>query len=253
MNTLIRQSDGRKNVLAVMRPTWVMNTAISEAELREEYRDNMAAFYRDFACMPGMYTGMEFPNGIRLSNIENVFPTKRSAVPYGRVIAIDPAAKNDAFGIATGYKLNGRVIVDGVYRFQKQGKEPFINPDDVDQFLEDCYRYMNVRALVYDTWMYPNLIHKAEQQHGILTVKHIVRKSEYDAVRGMLDLGTLDIVADPVLKREFEGLKVINDMRVDHPLQGSKDMADCVANVVWFLTEQPIEPVKPKILMARVF
>lgn len=253
MNTLIRQSEGKRNVLAIMKPTWVMNTAISEAELREEYKDNLSAFYRDFACMPGMYTGMEFPDGVKLADIENVFVTRRSPVNYGRVIAIDPAAKNDAFGVATGYRAFGRVVVDGVYRFQKTGDEVFINPEDIDTFLEECYKYMNVRALVFDTWMYPNIIHKAEKEHGLLCVKHIVRKAEYDAVKGMLKQGTLDVVADPILKREFEGLKVINDLRVDHPLQGSKDMADCVANVVWYLTEQEIEPVKPRILIAKVF
>ncbi len=86
-----------------------------------------------------------------------------------------------------------------------------------------------------------------------MCVKHIVRKAEYDAVKGMIQQGTLDVVADPILKREFEGLKIVNDLKVDHPLQGSKDMADCVANVVWFLTEQEYEPVKPRILMAKVF
>lgn len=253
MNTLIRQSEGKQNVLAIMRPTWVMNTAISEAELREEYKDNMAGFYRDFACMPGMYTGMEFPDGVKLAEIPNVLLTKRSPNNCARVLAIDPAAKNDAFGVATGYKLYGRVVVDGVYRFQKTGEDVFINPDDIDRFLEECYKYMNIRGLVFDTWMYPNIIHKAEQDHGIFCVKHIVRKAEYDAVKGMIKQGTLDVVADPILKREFEGLKIINDLRVDHPLQGSKDMADCVANVVWFLTEQEIEARKPRILLAKVF
>jgi hypothetical protein len=262
MNTLIRQAKDnegnvsyeKRTVLAVVKPTWEMNTAISEAELREEYKDNLAAFYRDFACMPGMYTGMEFPDGTKLADIDNIlytYKTDHAGIP--RAVAIDPSAKNDAFGVATGIKLHGRTIVDGVDRFVKKGKEVFINAEDIDRYLDNLYVNYNVRWLITDTWMYPNLVQKAMGK-GVTVVKHIVAKEDYDRLKGMMKEGTLDLVANPILKRELESLKVVNDKKVDHPLQGSKDVADCAANIVWFFNSgEIIEPVKPKILAIQAF
>jgi hypothetical protein len=253
MNTLIRNSVGVKNILSIVRPTWVMNTEITEASLREEYKDNMAAFYRDFACMPGMYTGMEFPEGVTLNQMPNVLETWESPkAGMPRVVALDPSAKNDAFGVAIAYKERGRVVVDGVHRFTKTSEDVFIDADDIDAYLDKMYMSFNVRWLVTDTWMYPNLVQKAMRK-GIQVIKHIVYKEDYDRLKGKMKDGTLDIVANPILHREFTSLKVVTDKKVDHPITGSKDMADCVANCVWCLSEQQNEPVKPRILMARAF
>jgi hypothetical protein len=259
MNTLVNQTKERdlvtpyneRTFLAIVKPTWEMNTAISEADLREEYKDNLAAFYRDFACMPGMYTGMEFPAGVKLYPMDNVLKTKTSPFAgYPRVVSLDPAAKNDAFGISIAYRNGPQIIVDGVDRFTKSGKEVFINADDIDKYLDALYLSFNVRWLVTDTWMYPNLTQKA-MGRGIQVIKHIVYKEDYDRVKGKIVDGTLQVIDDPILRRELLGLKVINDKKVDHPLQGSKDMADTVANCVWCLTEaETLEPVKPRLLMA---
>jgi hypothetical protein len=259
MNTLIAQTKDRdegtpyekRTFLAITKPTWVMNTAIKEADLREEYKDDLGAFYRDFACLPGMYTGMEFPDGVSLLKMDNVLKTKVFPMPgQPRVVSIDPSAKNDAFGVGTAYRDGMKVIVDGVDRFTKHTEDIFINAEDIDKYLSELYLSANVRWLITDTWMYPNLVQKAMGM-GIKVVKHIVYKEDYDRVKGMIKEGTCDVVFDPILKRELLGLKVINDKKVDHPLQGSKDMADTVANCVWALTNPELMvPVKPKILLA---
>ena len=262
MNTLIRQAREReqdtpyekRTFMAVVKPTWVMNTNISEAELREEYKDNLAAFYRDFACEPGMYTGMEFPDGVMLTTMPNALITNESAeAGQPRVVSLDPSAKNDAFGISMAYRKANRIVVDGVDRFTKTGNEVFINAEDIDRYLDRLYLNFNVRWLVTDTWMYPNLTQKAAKK-GIQVIKHIVYKEDYDRVKGMLKDGSLTIVHNDILKREFLGLKVINDKKVDHPIQGSKDMADTVANCVWCLTSADAQEVrKPKLFLARAF
>jgi len=262
MNTLIRQAREnevnvpyeKRTVYATVKPTWVMNTNISQAELLEEYKDNMAAYYRDFACQPGMYTGMEFPDGVILTPMENALYTKTSpdaGLPH--VVAIDPSAKNDAFGISMAHRKHNRVTVNGVDRFTKTGKEVFINAEDIDRYLDELYLNFNVRWLVTDTWMYPNLTQKAAKK-GIQVLKHIVYKEDYDRVKGMLKDGSLQIVHNDILKREFLGLKVINDKKVDHPTQGSKDMADTVANCVWCLTSAEQMAIrKPKLFLAKSF
>jgi hypothetical protein len=182
-----------------------------------------------------------------------LYTYKTEYANFPRAVAIDPSAKNDAFGVATGIRVNQRTIVDGVDRFTKKGKEVFINAEDIDNYLDNLYLNFNVRWLITDTWMYPNLVQKAMGK-GINVIKHIVAKEDYDRVKGMMKDGTADIVANPILKRKLESLKVVNDKKVDHPLQGSKDMADCVANIIWFFNSgEVIEPVKPKILALRAF
>ena len=40
-----------------------------------------------------------------------------------------------------------------------------------------------------------------------------------------------------VARTEFENLRIVNARRIDHPVGGSKDVADAVVNCVWALTE----------------
>jgi hypothetical protein len=76
-------------------------------------------------------------------------------------------------------------------------------------------------------------------------VKHIVSKEDYDRWKEQQseDFPTpVRVVYDEQLKYEAENLLVINERnpKVDHPFGGSKDTADCVANVIWYLsTVQP--------------
>ena len=44
-----------------------------------------------------------------------------------------------------------------------------------------------------------------------------------------------EVVSVPKLAIECAQLRVVNDTKVDHPLKGSKDMADAVANCIWWL------------------
>jgi hypothetical protein len=77
---------------------------------------------------------------------------------------------------------------------------------------------------------------------------HQVKKEDYDRWREMQEPSSptrLNIVYNEHLRRECEAL-LIKDAttaapKIAHPWNGSKDTADCVANCIWFLTNDELD------------
>lgn len=245
IKSLVSTGKMQPNTVARTYCTWEMNPTVSEESLREEYKYNMSAFWRDFACQPEVSGGLQFPEGVRLTPMTNVLrdPKYRDTQPVSRVLSIDPAVKNDSFGIACGYRHNnGDIIIDGVHKFTKMEGNAYISPSEVSQYIMDVIPRLNVNAFVFDTWMFPNIIEDIQIRYGIPCEKHIVGKSDYDLWRGIQEQPEafrLLIVDDEDLQREADNLIVKSENtkvpRVDHPFNGSKDVADCVCNCIWYL------------------
>ena len=228
---------------SVMKTSWEANPHLTEEELRAEYRFDMDTFYRDFACQPAAAGGLTFPEGVILNrkpfNVFENIETHRSSYPH--VIAFDPAAKNDSFGAACGYidPVLNLIVIDGVTKFRATDT-PYVKPSDVRKFLRTAVRNLNGYAFVFDAWMYVDVVECADQELGLYWEKHIVDKEDYDRWRAFQEEGLVDVIYDDFLKVEVEALtnvQLATKVRVDHPARGSKDMADCVANVIWYLTE----------------
>lgn len=241
-----------QDTYALLTPTWEVNPNVSKEQLMEEHRGNLAEFLRDFACQPQTAAGLQFPEGVKLrKGLRNVLKEQIVDREHTRVMAIDPAVRHDAFGIAVGYKdWDGTIVVDGVYRFVRDMGE-YISPTEVREFIDDVLRRLNVVVVVFDTWMYPELIEWLEKQRGVMTVKHIVMKKDYDRWRELQSVDQVHVVYDEILKLEAESLIVKNERSVDHPVGGSKDVADCVANVIWYLSEQNLD-LKPRIAVVGI-
>lgn len=241
----------RKHTLAILTPTWEVNPNISREELLRAHKHDLATFLRDYACQPQATHALQFPEGVELSLPYNVLAdpqfVDRERV---RVMAIDPAVRQDAFGVAVGWKdIDDTIIVDGAWRFQRTDRA-YISPREIRQWMEDAISRLNVAVLVFDTWMFPELIEWAEQDMGLIIEKHIVTKQDYDRWRELQQSGRLRICKYDVLQREAESLLVVNERRVDHPLGGSKDVADCVANVIWYLETKGFS-MTPHFLVVR--
>lgn len=245
MSTLLKKAELEKinnpegyKTLAYRLPTWEVNPHIKKEELMEEFKFDMPTFWRDYGCKPEMWNALEFPNGVNLKQFPNVLVNPEFAVPGKmRVMAIDPAVKNDSFGVAVGYRAgNDRIVIDGATKFRRVDGDPIIKPSMIRDYMNKWCPELHIYALVHDTWMFPDIIEEA-QLRGIMTEQHIVKKEDYDLVKSLLDSNRLDIVYDQELKLEFEQLEIKGGAkpRVDHPLSGGKDTADCVANVVWYL------------------
>lgn len=235
--TLYKRNDPK--TLRYLLPTWEMNPNYTEEELRREHRFDLAAFYRDYACQPGSISGQMFPEPLHFTRTTNVL-TSEPTVLTTRVLAIDPAVRNDSFGVATGYiSPDNKIIVDGVTRFTREHDKPYISPSLIREYLEHKIHTLGIITVIFDTWMYPELIEFLDNM-GVTPVQHIVRKEDYDRWKELDAAGQVEVVWDEVLEHETENLVIVSEKKVDHPPQGSKDVADCVANVIWYLATQPL-------------
>ena len=241
----------RSQTLAILTPTWEVNPNVSREELLKAHKHDLATFLRDFACQPQATSALQFPEGVELTIPFNVLADDSMIDrDHIRVMAIDPAVRQDAFGVAVGYRdIDDSIIIDGAWRFQRTDRA-YISPKEIRQWMEKVIDRLNVAVLIFDTWMFPELIEWAEQDLGLIVVKHIVTKQDYDRWRELQQAGRLKLCNYDVLKTEAESLIVINERRVDHPIGGSKDVADCVANIIWYLETQEW-PLRSPVLVVR--
>ena len=225
------------------KPTWEINPKLTQADCQKICNNNMAVLWRDFGCKPSLWSSMTFPNGVELKQMVNVLNPLLPEPTHGRFMAIDPALKNDTFGIAVGYRgQDGIIHIDGVLKYRKRDGSPTISPAEIKTFMKDVIVKLNVHTIIYDVYLFYDIIEMA-QQMGLNTQKHIVSKADYDSMRSLMEQKTCEIVFDMELKKELEELENKSEKKCDHPLAGSKDAADCCANLCWAMCEmeQPEE------------
>lgn len=254
MTKIYKDGISEPQTYALKTCTWEVNPTISEQQLRDEYKYNMVAFYRDFANEPGVASGVQFPEGVSLNrmvpNVLNMPPNECIPDRYleqRHVMAIDPAYKNDSFGVAVGFRRGNSIIIDGVKKFSKMGdRDAFIKPSDIRRFIEEKVPELRINAFVHDVYMYPEILESMRYKFGIQPIMHNVTNEDYNRWRELQDgVGEyndirLEVVYDEWLEREANGLIVkrleSGKVRTDHVYNASKDCADTVANCIWYLT-----------------
>jgi hypothetical protein len=267
--SLYKDMQKQPNAVTILLPTWEMNPkpeATLEA-LKNEHKNNMHTFWRDFGCKPEIAGGMQFPEGVKLTVMENVLQTElRPKTPASRVMAIDPAVRNDSFGVACGYRnAIGDIIIDGVTSFSKPGDKPFISPSEIKTYIFNQIQRLNINTFLFDTWMFPNIIEDIGIRFGLREdnercLKHIVSKEDYDRWRGLQDMPgdyKLQVVYDEKLEREANDLIIkstdTGKPKTDHQTMSSKDMCDAVCNCIWYLSTQNTINSKPDLVYIRAF
>lgn len=242
------------DALAISAKTWEVNPnpELSEAVLRERYKNRMDEFYRDFANMPEVGGSSLFPEKVRLNHsLKNVLLSNDPLPPeynYPHVIAIDPAAHNDSFGIASAFMHDGKLIVDGARKFSKPlSKDSYIKPSDIQDFVNLQMNRLNVYAFVHDTPQYPNILEDVRDRWGVEPTQHHTDAESYGMWRELQNnIGELQlhVVYDESLELECNSLTYVErgisgKLNVDHPYKGSKDTADAVCNCIWYLATNP--------------
>jgi len=247
MSELYNNGQFEDTTLTYKLESWVANPNLSKELLMEEYKYRMDAFWRDFANRPEVSTGVVFPGKVRLNKrIPNVFlcdEIPEEALYFSHALACDPAYRNDAFGMAVGYVNDNHIIIDGVNKFQKKDdNKAYINPSDIENYIFEWIPKLNVDTFLYDTDLILPTVEKLENEWGINCVKHIAGEDAYSTwVNLNDDVGeyTLDIVYDEYLEREANQLikKELpsGKIKYDHVYNSSKDVADCCANLIWYL------------------
>lgn len=226
----------KANALAYKLCTWEINPnpEVSEERLREEYKYNMEAFWRYFANRPDVSSTMMFPGGVRLnSTILNLLQTDIKSIDdeikdIPRVIAIDPAVKNDSFGMSFGWRKSDYLRIDGAIKYEKPGeKDAFIKPSDIKNIIKLILDEMNIIGFVHDTYQYPEILEMVEYDYGLPPIQHHADAEAYgkwlEIQEGASPL-RLDVVYDEHLRRECEQLTKerlpSGKIRIDHPANG---------------------------------
>lgn len=245
--------------------TWEVNDLLTKEQLLEEYKYKMDMFWRDFANQPSASSGYVFPgNSLKLNTSQyNIFelediPEESQNFPH--VMSVDPAFRNDSFGVAVGYRDNDWVIVDGVWKFQKDAnsKEPYVKPSEVEDFILEWIPKISVETFIYDVDLVLSTVEKLERDYGVTCIKHLANEETYSKWVNLNDgLGdyNLSIPYNEHLRRECKHLTKFElpsgKLRIDHPKSkdASKDLADAVSNVVWWLslenTQRHNKPIAP--------
>lgn len=260
---------GKKNpnlkMLVIHKPTW----DVVDLNVKPEYAfdsDMMIAerekdydkFMRDYGAQPMGRVRPFFPDVKPIKdceeNRENPIELDNDGDPtladwfkpkdYIYVVAGDPALKRDAFGLAMGHLEGENIVVDFVTKFQRLGEEKEIDVKKVREFVMSLLdRGFNILMFVTDIKSYPELFQDLEFR-GVEVKQSFVKKETYDYLKERMNLNEILYPKNPDLVDELRHLELMSARKVDHPKYGSKDMADALANVAFFVKDADIEPPK---------
>lgn len=144
-------------------------------------------------------------------------------------------------GIDT-YIMN-RVVVDAVLEWEPdRGAELQVSLNNVASILADIAKRVPLKVVTYDQWNSASAI-EALQGQGIFVEEHNINALDYGLVKQLLNMRMIDVPTDEFsawekLWREMRQLEAHasgTSLKIDHPPDGSKDLADCVAGVARLL------------------
>jgi len=243
-------------------PTWEVNPTITFEDLEDEFAKNPETAWRDYGATPSSSLEVYFKEPAKIdavvdtSRINPIDEDKNTpAEQLGNfqgekgvyyTLAGDPALKNDAFGLCllhTDPKTHD-IIADILHRFTAQNTRETddesdtareINANFVKDFIFELNRRCTISMFATDTWMFPETI-QAIRGAGIQVEQNHVTKREYDKLKELIYSLRIKLPQYPYVCEELKALEIARGQRVDHPKEGSKDVADALANAVWFET-----------------
>lgn len=250
IDQLVNMSKKLDTMLGYKLATWEINPNLTEAALAEEFAKDPDKAWRDFGVQPGMNIqgyyrdptvikwNMERQNPLLQYQYGDekhlVFQDSFQGKPgIDYALAGDPAVKNDSFGMCLGHKEPDgdkyKFVVDFVHRIRPALE---VDPAEVAWLVDQIKRRFNVRWFIIDQWNYPETIAKVRAS-GIDVEFNTVRKEQHDKLKECWYTKKCDCYEFPFLKKELTNLEIHRSTKVDHPRDGSKDVADAVANACW--------------------
>lgn len=252
---LFNMSKAEPTMLGFWLATWELNPNLPfesdtmQADLRkcpeDFWRDfgaqpahSLEKYYRDRAKIDAVFKRAEQKGYTNPISKDGVFANWFVGNPnFNYHLHMDPAVKNDHFGLAMAHREGAHVIVDLVHQFKAESGE--IDYQMVSEFLDRlCERFPTLNTATYDVYLAVAL-YQALQKKGINTEFLRVDKEEHDKLKiETIYNDRLICYNCPELRRELRDLNLVAGRKVDHPLEneeggrGSKDIADAVAGAV---------------------
>lgn len=156
----------------------------------------------------------------------------RGSTEFNYHLHLDPAVNNCSFGIALAYRKGDLILVPLAHRFQSSENRE-IDFNSIQEFLELLIdRFPTTKTVTYDSYMAVSL-YQAMEKKGLKAEFLSVQKKQHDdlKIEGIYK-ERVCLYPNRVLERELKDLDLMNGTKVDHPDDGSKDIADAVAGAV---------------------
>jgi len=179
-------------------------------------------------------------------------------------IACDPGESEDSFTVCMGhYEIEGqnpqvnmisynqvqqeelqsrnyRIIIDFIEEWKPDRVEKVtVSFENIEQIILYLSTVYGVKDVVYDSWSSVQSIQTLFSA-GINTVKMNCNLQMYQNLKSLIYSGYIVIPDNPKLVKELKQLELIKNQKVDHPPDGSKDLADALCRVVWCLQNKII-------------
>ncbi len=244
--------EGWENTLKVWKPTWELNPDLTEEVLADEKLKDPEEYERQYGAVPGMALKTFFEE-ILLTYIMQQSKDRRNwfgkegeyfdmqliksapdAMYY--IIATDPSAKNDTFGLSVGYVTrDNRIIITGVTSFAAP-KGGLIDTEKIRRCIQVLLDRLYVKYYIFDIYMHSDLV-SLVQNHGAEAFQHTLNRADWLRFKDDLrdEPQKTRLVPFEQLYTELSQLVDVKEKKVDHPPKGSKDSADACCQISSFI------------------
>lgn len=241
------------NQLSVKAPTWVIKGCDKDV-FAKAFEENPKKASRDYGCEPPDVEGSAFPNPEVVSMNANIFrqdPVDEALNLYGWVVPpLKPDFKGDTrysyylhFDLSkandqTGCGMTHYDYEQGIYYVDLIMRIPVSKDWNLRfQAIENLIDYLlangfNIVLVTFDGWQSLNIIQILNSK-GIKSEIYSVDKTSeaYDTLISLLLEKKLDYYYQELFIKELREIR-FDGSKYDHPVNGSKDLADAVAGAV---------------------
>ena len=243
-------------VFAMKRPTWEVNPTRHIEDYKTAFMANPVDALSRFACMPPEAVDAFFKSK---EKIENAFREMNVAIDEtGRFapwfkpddnhqyfIHVDLAQKHDRCAVALAHvdhwkvqRIMGQnnipapfIVVDAI-RYWTPTADKSVDFTEVKDYILDLKRMgFDIRMVTFDRWNSHDMMEQLKT-YGLKSETLSVAKKHYEDMALAVYEDRVLGPHNDILIKELLKLRINKD-KVDHPRQGSKDLADAVCGAIY--------------------
>ncbi len=241
---------------ALKRPSWEVNPNRVIEDYMKDFYDNMPDALGRYACMPPesidaffkdkakIETAFQSTNGVTEDGTFSPMLQPKPGVRY--FVHVDLARKIDHCAVSLahvdrweqrriGHKMTepAPVVKIDAVRWWTPTPGHNVNFADVREYIVSLkQRGFDLRLVTFDRWESNDMIEYLNNV-GIKSENLSVAKRHYEDMAMIVQEERLVGPNIPLLKQELVRLRIMPNNKIDHPRQGSKDLADATCGAIF--------------------
>lgn len=215
---------------------------------KPDFDSNPDLALRDYGAVASKTTEIYFKDEHKVKQAfkDKINPVKKNRIDYNLFniekvkyyVHIDLGVKVDAAGITMCHREGNKVVLDFILRLNPKeiGEIDF---EDVRKiFFELDEKGADLGMVSYDSWQSEDSKQQFEKKGIPIRILSIDRGTgPYDTLKSMIYQNRLVGVRDKQAVIELLTLEMFRGRKIDHPREGSKDLADAIAGAVYNCVE----------------